>query len=103
MSLQVIEILIKIIGLLNNKETLSSSAKRKRIGANLLDIHQTISRISANANRLQGHFHYLVGQFDKYGDIPGRKPLNPDYLTNLIDDDLLIALLIEQRTELTHP
>lgn len=53
MYLQIVDWLIKFIGILNDKEKLSSSVNRKKVGKSLLELYVLLSSIMENATKIR--------------------------------------------------
>lgn len=53
MFLQIVEWIVKFVGILNDTEKLTTSQNRKRIGKSLVELHTILARISDNVVRIR--------------------------------------------------
>ncbi len=62
MFVQIAEALARIIDLLIKKNSAADSAKRRKIGKDLVDMHQALARIAANAREIEATLRASAGE-----------------------------------------
>jgi|GEM_PF-2247240 len=64
MILQLVEVIAKITGLISSTGSITDSATRKKLGKEILDLHQSISRIADNAKLIEIFLQQITDQQD---------------------------------------
>ncbi len=65
MIIQLVEVIAKITGLISSTGSITDSATRKKLGKEILDLHQSISRIADNAKLIEIFLQQITDQQDK--------------------------------------